>query len=64
MRWLDILGRAVSSQRLSDRAAQAAIKAVDVWLKAHGAGVVANDVAELREALEALRKRGKLKALA
>ena len=63
MRWLDILGRAVSCHRLSDRSAQAAIKAVDVWLKAHGESVVAKDVDELRAALDGLRKRGKLKAL-
>jgi len=62
-RWLRLIGEAVITGRLSNRDAQAGVKAVEAWLKAHGESVVAKDVAELREALDGLRKRGKLKAL-
>ena len=62
-RWLRLIGEAVVTGRLSNRDAQAGVKAIEAWLKAHGESVVAKDVAELREALDALRKRGKLKAL-
>ena len=62
-RWLRLIGEAVVTGRLSNRDAQAGVKAVEAWLKAHGEGVVAKDVAELREALDAFRKRGKLKAM-
>ena len=62
-RWLRLIGEAVVTGRLSNRDAQAGVKAVEAWLKAHSEGAVARDVAELREALDALRKRGTLKAL-
>ena len=62
-RWLRLIGEAVITGKLPNRDAQAGVKAVEAWLKAHGESVVAKDVAELREALDALRKRGKLKAL-
>jgi hypothetical protein len=62
-RWLRMIGEAVVTGRLSNRDAQAGVKAIEAWLKAHGEGVVAMDVAELREALDAFRKRGKLKAM-
>lgn len=35
-RWLGVLGRAVASGKLGDRAAQAAVRAVEAWLKAEG----------------------------
>lgn len=62
-RWLRLIGEAVVTGRLSNRDAQAGVKAVEAWLKAHSEGAVAKDVAQLREALDALRKRGTLKAL-
>jgi hypothetical protein len=62
-RWLRLIGEAVVTGRLSNRDAQAGVKAVEAWLKAHSEGAVAKDVAELREALDALRKRGTLKAV-
>jgi hypothetical protein len=34
------------------------VKAVEAWMKATAEGSVAKDVAELREALDALRKSG------
>jgi hypothetical protein len=62
-RWLRIVGEATATGRLPNRDGQTVVRAVEAWLKAHGEAVVAKDVAELREALDALRKRGKLKAL-
>jgi hypothetical protein len=61
--WLEAIGRALLEGSLADRDAIAGVRAVEAWLKAHGEGVVAKDVAELREALDAFRKRGKLKAM-
>jgi hypothetical protein len=57
-RWLCLIGEAVVTGRLSNRDAQAGVKAVEAWMKATAEGSVAKDVAELREALDALRKSG------
>lgn len=52
--WLDTLGRAVATGRLRERPAQAAIRAVSEWVKAHGEELVAEDVERLRDRLETL----------
>ena len=46
--WLEIIGRAVATGRLSDRQAQAAIRAVSEWVKAEGERATAEVVNELR----------------
>ncbi len=60
--WLDRIARAVVSGELAHREAQAAVRAVEAFLKAHSEGKVARDLEELRGQLETLRKRG-LKAV-
>ncbi len=46
--WLETIGRAVATGRLSDRQAQAAIRAVSEWVKAEGERATAEVVNELR----------------
>ena len=46
--WLETIGRAVAVGRLSDRQAQAAIRAVAEWVKAEGERATAEVVNELR----------------
>ena len=38
-RWLRLIGEAVITGRLSNRDAQAGVKAVEAWLKAHGESI-------------------------
>jgi hypothetical protein len=63
MQWLEIIGRAVVSGRLSDKDANAAVKALEAWMRAEAGRAQDEEVAELRERLEELRKGG-LKVLA
>lgn len=65
-RWLEVIGRAVASGRLGDRAAQAAIRAVAEWVKAEGERATAEIVDELKTEIERLKRdaaHGKLTAL-
>ena len=59
-RWLETIGRAVTSGKLGDRQAQAAIKAVSEWVKAEESRLTREVVDQLRtrvEELEAQIKR-------
>ena len=53
--WLETIGRAVATGRLSDRQAQAAIRAVSEWVKAEGERATAEVVDELRAEVERVR---------
>ena len=53
--WLETLGRAVATGRLSDRQAQAAIRAVSEWVKAEGERATAEVVNELRSDLDRVK---------
>ncbi len=46
--WLEIIGRAVATGRLSDRQAQAAIRAVAEWVRAEGERATAEVVNDLK----------------
>ncbi|MCH7562381.1 MAG: hypothetical protein IH968_01040 [Gemmatimonadetes bacterium] len=46
--WLETIGRAVATGRLSDRQAQAAIRAVSEWVRTAGERATAEVVNELR----------------
>lgn len=67
-RWLETVGRAVATGRLTDRAGQAVIRAVSEWVKAHEGELTALVVDELQEEVERLqrelgsRKRPQLRA--
>ncbi|MFH1833761.1 MAG: hypothetical protein ABH877_01950 [bacterium] len=54
--WLEIIGRAVATGRLSSRDADAVTRAVREWLKAHEAGDVADQIKALRETVAALKR--------
>lgn len=53
--WLETIGRAVAIGRLSDRQAQAAIRAVSEWVKAEGERATAEVINELRSDLERVK---------
>ena len=53
--WLETIGRAVATGRLSDRQAQAAIRAVAEWVKAEGERATAEVINELRSDLERVK---------
>lgn len=55
-RWLRTLAQAVASGRLGPREGDVAARAVRTWLEAHRAGKMAEEVAELRAQVAALRK--------
>jgi len=58
-RWLEEIGRAVSTGRLGHHEATAAVRAVREWLRAHSEGEVAEEVEELRKLVEDVKaKRG------
>ena len=54
-RWLELIGRTVCSGRLSERAAQAGIRAVEAWLKAEGERVTMTVVEDLKAEVERLK---------
>ena len=54
-RWLQVVGAAVATGRLSDRRAQAAVRAVSEWVKAHESGRDAAMYAELQKKLERVK---------
>lgn len=53
--WLETIGRAVATGRLSDRQAQAAIRAVAEWVKAEGERVTVEVVDELRDEIDRVK---------
>ena len=54
--WLQTIGRAVATGRLSDRQAQAAIRAVAEWVKAEGERATAEVINELRSDLDRVKR--------
>ena len=54
-RWLEEVGRAVSTGRLGHQEGRAIVGAVQQWLKAHEAGHVAERLEELAGRLDELR---------
>jgi hypothetical protein len=54
-RWLRIIGRAVTEGRLRSKDADAGTRAVREWLRAHEAGAVVDQVAELRRKVSDLK---------
>ncbi len=61
--WLEAIGRAVACGRLANRDAIAATKAVREWLRAHEAGTVTEQVTELRQKVEELKKGNQLEVV-
>lgn len=53
--WLETIGRAVATGRLSDRQAQAAIRAVAEWVKAEGERATAEVINELRSEIDRVK---------
>ena len=53
--WLEIIGRAVAVGRLSDRQAQAAIRAVAEWVRAEGERATAEVINELRSEVDRVK---------
>ena len=61
--WLEVVGRAVATGRLSHNHGRTIATTIREWLKAHEAGKVAERVEELREQVAVLRQRKGLKAV-
>ncbi len=55
-RWLEVVGRAVASGKLGERAAQAVIRAVSEWVRAEGQRFTVTAVEKLREEVERIRQ--------
>jgi len=53
--WLEVVGRAVATGRLSDRSGQAVIRAVSEWVKAHEGELTAHVVDDLQEEVKRLK---------
>ncbi len=62
-RWLEEVGRAVSTGRLGHQEGRAIVGAVQQWLKAHEAGHVAERLEELAGRLDELRGGGSVRRL-
>ena len=60
---LEAIGRAVACGRLANRDAVAATKAVREWFRAHEAGTVTEQVTELRQKVEELKKGAQLEVV-
>lgn len=56
--WLEAIGRATATGRLKDRSAQAAIRAVEAWLKAEDDRLEAEQLNNLMSALAEWKKTG------
>ena len=54
--WLDRVGRAIATGKLGHREGTAVVRAVEAFLRAHDAGAVADELAELRGQIAAIRK--------
>lgn len=61
--WLEAIGRAVATGQLGERAAQAAIRAVSEWVKAHEGELTAVVVEELQQEVSRLQERAEPAAL-
>ncbi len=64
--WLETIGRAVATGRLSDRQAQAAIRAVSEWVRTAGERATAEVVDELRSEIDRVKREmasGSIKAV-
>ena len=61
-RWLEVIGRAVVSGQVSDRAARAALRAVSEWMRTKGDELKA-DVDRLKAELAGRKGRKGLKAM-
>ena len=57
--WLEIIGRAVTTGRLTDKAARAAIQAVREWVQAEGARFTNEQLEAVQQRLEAVEGDGK-----
>lgn len=57
-RWLEVIGRAVTSGRLGYQEAKAGVRAVKTWLGAHEAGEVTERLEELTHGLAEWRETG------
>ena len=53
--WLETIGRAVATGRLSDRQAQAAIRAIAEWVRAEGERQTSEVVNKLRAEIERVK---------
>jgi hypothetical protein len=60
-RWLEVIGRAVATGRLSDRHAQAAVRAVAEWVRTEGEKTTAEVVAQLKADIEQLQSAMKVR---
>jgi membrane-bound ClpP family serine protease len=56
--WLETVGRATATGRLSHRDADAVTRAVREWLRAHAEGATSEKVAELAEKVAELSRSG------
>jgi len=54
--WLEKIGRAVLTQKITDRTASAAIRGVSEWIKAHEGQLTAKVVDELQNEVDRLKK--------
>lgn len=57
-RWLEAVGRAVATGRLSQGAGRTVVSSVRAWLKAHESGHVSERLEKLMDALASWRKTG------
>jgi len=60
--WLEVIGRAVATNRLGHNEAKAAVSALREWLRAHEAGMMSDRVEKLKRQLDEMRG-GKLRAV-
>lgn len=56
--WLQVIGRAVATGRLGHREGATVVRAVEAFLKAHDAGDIADQVGQIRAALDTFKKTG------
>lgn len=56
--WLEAIGRATATGRLKDRSAQAAIRAVEAWLKAEDDRLEAEQLNRLMDAISEAKETG------
>ena len=54
--WLEVIGRTVATGKLGHREAQAAVRAVEAWLKTNEAGAMSDELRELRSVLTELKR--------
>lgn len=54
--WLEVVGRAVATGRLSNRDGNVVVRAVSEWVKAHGEELTAEVVEDLKRRVEELQE--------